>query len=282
VKPEVAANPASQAVKVTAFTAYVNDFARVLRPETVERLGASLAQFEKETSSQVAVATYSRLPDKTIEEFTLEVAEKSRLGRKGLDNGAILFVFPAQKVARIEVGYGLEGSLTDVSVRRILDSVLVPALNAGDAGKGVEGALQAVMSAVRDDYKAGRMPGRLAVFWRQLTVEVPRFLKGFFPTLVAMPLDARFGISFFGTFFLFGFWDGFVQTRAILRNAIIAAGNLPAGRPFTAGTQPVRLESIWDSLKILLFVGFSAYVVAGIVVIAGGGAFGNAGATLRW
>jgi uncharacterized membrane protein YgcG len=285
VKPEVAnapVNAASRVARATALTGYVNDFAGAFRDETTERLGAALAQFEKETSTQIAVAVYPQLPDVPVEEFTIRVAELSRLGRKGLDNGAILSVFAKDKVARLEVGYGLEGVLTDVETYRILESVLAPAWNADDREKAVEGTLSAVMASVRDAYQAGRMPGRLAVFWRQLTVEIPKFVKGALPTLVAMPTDARFGISFFGSFLLLGMWDGFVQTRRLLRNAFLAVRNLRAGKALSKGTQAIRLDSILDTLKVLLFIGFVAYCFVGIVVIAGGGAFGGAGSLLRW
>ncbi|MBL0142118.1 MAG: TPM domain-containing protein [Betaproteobacteria bacterium] len=285
VTPEAAKAPdevASRPVKATALAGYVNDFAGVLRLDTVERLGASLAKFEKETSTQVAVALYAQLPDVPVEEFTINVAELSRLGRKGLDNGAILSVFAKDKVARVEVGYGLEGTLTDAQSHRILESVLAPAWNGGDREKAVEETLSAVMASVRDDFQAGRMPGRLAVFWRQLTVEVPRFAKALLPILVAIPTDGRFGISFFGTFLLLGIWDGFVQTLQVARNLFIAVRNLRAGKPLSAGTQSIRFGSIIDTLKVALFFGFIAYVLVGIVVIAGGGAFGSAGATLHW
>ena len=172
--------------------------------------------------------------------------------------------------------------LTDVETYRILESVLAPAWNADDREKAVEGTLSAVMASVRDAYQAGRMPGRLAVFWRQLTVEIPKFVKGALPTLVAMPTDARFGISFFGSFLLLGMWDGFVQTRRLLRNAFLAVRNLRAGKALSKGTQAIRLDSILDTLKVLLFIGFVAYCFVGIVVIAGGGAFGGAGSLLRW
>lgn len=280
VKTETQAS--ADAVKKSALTGYVNDFAGALRPATVERLSAALAQFEKETSTQIAVAIYPQLPGVPVEEFTIKVAEESRLGRKGLDNGAILSIFAKDKVARVEVGYGLEGALTDVQANRMLRAVLAPAWNGGDRDKAVEDMVGAITSAVREEYRGGRMPGRLAIFWRQLTVEVPRFVKAILPALVALPTDARIGIAFFGSFFILGFWDGFVQTRVLVRNGAVAVGNLRAARPLFAGTQSVRGSSILDSMKVLLFVGFIAYALVGIVVIAGGGAFGSGGSTLHW
>jgi len=281
VKPE-AAQASADAVTAGALTGYVNDFAGALAPATVQRLSASLAQFEKETSTQIAVAVYAQLPAVAVEEFTLQVADKSRLGRKGLDNGAILSIFAKEKVARIEVGYGLEGALTDVQVNRMLQSVLAPGWNAGQPDKAVEDTVAAITDAVREEYRGGRMPGRLAVFWRQVSVEVPRLVKGFLPTLVALPTDARVGIAFFGSFLMLGFWDGFVQTRILVRNGVVTLRNLRAGTPMFAGTQSVRDSSILDSIKVLLFVGVFAYAIVGIVVVAGGGAFGSGGSTLHW
>jgi uncharacterized membrane protein YgcG len=277
-----AAGAAPNGAKEAALTGYVNDFAGALRPGTMESLSAALAQFEKETSTQVAVAVYPRLPEVPVEEFTIHVAEKSRLGRKGLDNGAILSIFAKDNVARVEVGYGLEGALTDVQVHRILEGILAPSWKRGDRDKAVEDTVAAVTAAVREEYRGGRMPGRLAVFWRQLTVEVPRFVKAFLPTLVELPTDARFGIAFFGSFFIVGFWDGFMQTRVLVRDGAIAMRNLRAGRPLSTGTQSVRGSSILDSMKVLLFLGGVAYALVGIVVIAGGGAFGSGGSTLHW
>ncbi len=127
------------------------------------------------------------------------------------------------------------------------------------------------------------MPGRFAVFWRQLTVEVPRFAKSvLLDLLVALPTEARIAITFFGSFILLGIWDGFVQARVLARNGVIAVRNLRAARPVFARTQSVAGSSIMDSLKVLLFVGFVAYAAVGIVVIAGGGAFGSGGSTLHW
>lgn len=277
-----ATSAAARSVKAAALTGYVNDFAGLLRSDAVEKLGTSLAQFEKETSIQLAVAVYPQLPEVPVEQFTIRVAELSRLGRKGLDNGAILSIFAKEKVARLEIGYGLEGVLTDAETHHILESVLAPAWAAGDHEKAVDDTLAAIMAAVRDAYRAGRMPGRMAVFWRQLTVELPKFVKVALPTLVALPTDARFGISFFGSLLLLGMADGFLQTQRLLHNALLAVRNLRAGKAIGSGAESIRLGSVFDTLKILLFIGFIAYCLVGIVVVAGGGAFGGAGSMLRW
>jgi uncharacterized membrane protein YgcG len=283
-RPEARPAPDAGAATVTAtaLTSYVNDFAGALDFAARERLAATLQQFEKETSNQLAVAIYPRLPDGAVEDFTIKVAELSRLGRKGLDNGAVLSVFAAEKVARIEVGYGLEGALTDAQTHRILESVFAPAWRAGDRDKAMDATLAAMMAAVREEYRAGKMPGRAAIFWRALMTAIPKLAKEALPALASVPTEGRIVLSLFGTLFLLGFWDGFVQTRQLARNAFTAVGNLRAGRGWTRGTKAVQLGSVIDAMKITLFLLAAFGLGVGVVVVAGGGAFGSAGATLHW
>jgi hypothetical protein len=155
-------------------------------------------------------------------------------------------------------------------------------VNAGDRDKALELIVAAMTDAVKAEYRAGKMPGPVAIFWRQLTVEIPRYAKRFLPVLVSTPTDGRFAIAFFGTFFILGFWDGFLQACALARNAIKVASNLRAGRSATRGTQAFEMGSLIDSLKIVIFLAVAFGGAAGIVIVAGGGAFGGAGASLAW
>lgn len=269
-------------VSAKALTAYVTDFAGAIARATTERLNAELEQFEKETSNQVAVAIYAQLPDIPLEEFSIKVAEVSRLGSRSLDNGVILSVFAKDKVARIEVGYGLEGTLTDLQTHRILESVLAPAWSLGDHDKAIEDTLTVMTSVIRDDYRAGRVPGVVTIFWRRLSSALPTIAKGIPAELASMSPGVRLGLALFGTFILGGFWDGLLQARHLVRNAIISINNLRAGRTWSFGTRTAEIGSAIDSMNLLIFVGFWIAVAAGVVVIAGGGGFGGAGSTLRW
>jgi uncharacterized membrane protein YgcG len=180
------------------------------------------------------------------------------------------------------VGYGLEGSLTDVASHRILDTVFVPAWNAGNRDAAVEATLEKVMATVRDDFKAGKAPGPVALVWRQLLVETPRFLARLPHLLVGVPIGGRFASAFFGGLLMFGISDGFRQARTLARNAFLMARNLRHGRALLAGTARTSIEALIDSLKVFVIVACAIGGFIGIVLIAGGGAFGSAGATLRW
>jgi uncharacterized membrane protein YgcG len=265
-----------------ALTSYFNDEANLLPADMAERLNGALANFERETSNQIAVAIYPRAPQGAIETFTIETADRSRLGRKGLDNGAILFVFVAEHIARLEVGYGLEGVLTDVDAHRILEAHLVPAFAKGDYAEGLDTTLGAIFTTVQDAYKRDRMPGKPAVFWRQLKVEVPKLLQQAWPALRGLELDARIGIAFFGGLLGLGIWDGLMQFGRLVCNLARGAGNLAARRPFNTGMESVGLDSVIDTIKVLgIALAFIAGA-AGLVIVAAGGAFGGAGTLVQW
>ena len=102
-------------------TTRVNDYAGLLDAATRQALEAELAQFETRTSNQIVVATFPSLEEESLEDYTVRLFDKWNLGQKGRDNGALLVVFLADKKIRIEVGYGLEGALSDLTSKRIIN-----------------------------------------------------------------------------------------------------------------------------------------------------------------
>ena len=133
---------------------YVSDNAGVLSPNTVSALNLRLEAFERETSNQVIVATFPKVPDGyVLEDFTQRTAEAWGIGQEKDDNGVALFVFPNDRRTRIEVGYGLEGALPDAIAKRIIENEMLPAFRAGDFDSGVRRAVTAIMQATRGEYK---------------------------------------------------------------------------------------------------------------------------------
>ena len=134
---------------------YVTDRAGVLGPGEPEALNAKLEQFERDTSNQILVWIDSKVPEGfTLEDFTVRAAQKWGAGQKKEDNGAVLFVFPDDRKVRIEVGYGLEGALPDVTAKRIIDDEIVPHFRQGDyAGRRRRAGVDALMAAVKGEYK---------------------------------------------------------------------------------------------------------------------------------
>ena len=111
---------------------YVVDTASILSPQLVAALNQRLEGFERQTSNQVLVATFPRIPDGyALEDFTQRTAEAWGVGQSKEDNGVVLFVFPNDRVTRIEVGYGLEGALPDIITKRIIENELLPVFSSG-------------------------------------------------------------------------------------------------------------------------------------------------------
>jgi uncharacterized protein len=133
---------------------YVTDRVDVLGPGGAEALNAKLEQFERDTSNQILVWVDDKVPEGfTLEDFTVRAAQKWGAGQKQEDNGAILFVFTGDRKVRIEVGYGLEGPIPDVTARRIIDEEIVPRFRAGDFAGGIDAGAEGLMAAAKGEYR---------------------------------------------------------------------------------------------------------------------------------
>lgn len=111
---------AAAALQVPPLKGRINDYAGILSPEAERRIEAASKQLEESDSTQVVVLTVPALDGDSIEDFSIRVAERWKIGRKGFDNGVILVVARDDRKVRIEVGYGLEGRLTDLMSGRII------------------------------------------------------------------------------------------------------------------------------------------------------------------
>lgn len=143
---------AAGAREIPALTARVNDYAALLSSSTEKQLEIMLASLEREESTQLAVLTSPSLEGESLEEFSLKVAEKWQLGRKGLDNGALLLIAREERKIRIEVGYGLEGTLTDLESGQIIRNIITPRFRNGNFDGGVTDGVAAMVAAVRGEF----------------------------------------------------------------------------------------------------------------------------------
>lgn len=139
----------------------VNDYAGLLSPRAVAILDAKLAGLEKSDSTQIVVLTVPSLDGDALDDFSMRVAEAWKIGQKKKDNGAILLIAKKEHKIRIEVGYGLEGRLTDMVSGQIIRNIIRPAFKAGDFDRGVIDGVAAMTAVVRGEYKnTGHSRGR--------------------------------------------------------------------------------------------------------------------------
>ncbi len=126
-------------VAVPPLTGRVVDRTATLSTEQIASLDQTLKDFEARKGSQIAVLIVPTTAPEAIEQFSIRVAEAWKIGRRKVDDGAILVIAKDDRKLRIEVGYGLEGALTDVTSRRIIDETITPKFRGGDFAGGICG-----------------------------------------------------------------------------------------------------------------------------------------------
>lgn len=285
-----------------SLTTYVNDRAHVLSADEASRLSISLQTFEATTPSQLAIAIYPSAPGGSIDDFTLRAAEQFPLGRAGHDTGAILFVFLAERTARLEVGYGLEGTLTDVAAHRLLEANLAPAFARGAYYDGLNATLEAIVAVTGDAYRQAPAPDTVTTWKRKLAATRPTRMERAWRGISQASLAARVGSTLLGALIAIALfdvvWRRSRSARGVGRDATTTAantdwgrfvrdigrgiGNLCARRPFTQGLERFDASTIVDTLRMVFWIVVLVVPVAGVLLIAGGGEFGGAGALIHW
>jgi uncharacterized protein len=133
---------------------YFNDYAGVVSKEAANRFNEQLAQFERETSDQVVVAVFPKMQsDSSIDDYAQRVAQAWGVGQKIQRNGVVLFVFIADRKISIQVGYGLEGALPDITAYDIRANHITPYFKNGEYERGLATGIDLICKAIRGEYK---------------------------------------------------------------------------------------------------------------------------------
>lgn len=133
---------------------WVSDFTGILNDGQKNRLNSKLNALEKQTSTQIFLAIFDRIPEEYyLEDFVVKLYEKWRPGRKNENNGILIVLFTGDKRIRIEVGYGLEGVFTDMQAGRVIEDYMKPQFKKGDYFAGLNNGIDVIISAVKGEYK---------------------------------------------------------------------------------------------------------------------------------
>ena len=153
---------------------YFSDYAGVVSKAAAQRFNDQLAQFERDTSNQIVVAVFPKMQsDSSIEDYTQRVAQSWGVGQKDQRNGAALFVFVQDRKMYIQVGYGLEGALPDITAFDITEYQIKPRFRANDYEDGLAIGIDSIFKAVRGEYKGsgkthaergGKSSGKIGFF----------------------------------------------------------------------------------------------------------------------
>ena len=122
----------------------VTDLTGTLTSDQIASLSQKLEQFEHQTSNQIAVLMIPTVGNESVEDYSMRVAEKNKFGKKGRDNGVLLFIAKDDHWIRIEVGYGLEGALTDALSDQIIRHEMFPKFRSGDFYGGIDAGVDAI------------------------------------------------------------------------------------------------------------------------------------------
>jgi uncharacterized protein len=135
-------------VAVPPLVGRVVDQTGTLSSDEIASLNQTLRNFETRKGSQVAVLIVPTTAPETVEQYSLRVAETWKIGRKKIDDGALLVVAKDDRRLRIEVGYGLEGALTDVTSKRIIDEIITPSFRSGNFAGGISAGVDRIIRVV--------------------------------------------------------------------------------------------------------------------------------------
>jgi uncharacterized protein len=285
------------ALEVPPLEGRVNDHAGMLPPAMQTALEGELEAIERASGAQVAVLTVPSLEGENLEDFSLRVAEAWQLGQAGVDNGVLLFIARDDRKMRIEVGYGLEPTLTDALSRRILDEVIRPRFQGGDFPGGIAAGVKAIGAVVGGEGESA-LPAPSRRSDQRGDLPVLLFFL-FFAADITRSVLARKGFLGWLVLFLFVGSLGYVafQIFGALGALLIVGGSLLALIPLraflvrtvgpTLGSWGSQRSSgcagmFWGPPPIIGRGGGSSGGSSGGGFSGGGGSFGGGGASSGW
>jgi uncharacterized protein len=217
--------PAALAAKAVPFlAARVNDGAGIVPAPVRDRIETQLQDLERRTGAQVAVLTVDSLEGDPIEDFAVRVFQTWKLGRQGVNDGALFVVARQERRMRIEVGYGLEDRLTDARSRQILDDIVRPHFRDGNFGAGVEAGVNAIASVI----DGASLPPRQQARSRGIDTIGLLVMGGIFLLVIGtfsmVALLAPGGVGWFLYLFLVPFYAAFPTAMFPPYGGVVAAG----------------------------------------------------------
>lgn len=291
---------AQELAAIPALSARVTDAAGILDAAAKQQLEQKLVAFEKATGGQLAVLTVKSTQPETIEQYAFRVATTWKLGGKGSDKGALLVLAMEDKKIRIEVGYGWEGALPDVTAKRIIRETIAPFFKQSQFAQGIDAAIDKIQLAVSADVKAGSNTVDEKGQWAQshnatMTDATFESLMGMAPVLLGVLAVTSFifpaivvgALAGAGTFFFTGSAPaagiaGFIALvlAALLKGIFGSVGRRPLGG------RRVHRDSGWSSGPWISTGGSSSggWSSGGDSggFSGGGGDFGGGGASGDW
>lgn len=245
---------AGAGMDIPYLTGRVNDNAHVLTGNQLDSLSEMLLRHENLTTNQVVVLTIASLEGNNIEDYAYRVFNEWGLGQKGQDNGVLIVVAPNDRRMRIEVGYGLEAVLTDLTTSHIIQNVMAPRFREGDFNSGIMEGTRAVVNVLEGknsmdlpvtiDGTGSEAPGFYNDFTPDMTITerilIGSFIFGIIGLFTVMGILTP-GFGWFIYFFLIPFWAMFpivvLGTKGALICLITYLISYPAAKLYVNQTE---------------------------------------------
>jgi uncharacterized protein len=247
-------------------TGRVVDEANILNAATRAELTRKLADIEAKTTDQFVVVTLKSLQGASIEDFGVQLGRHWQLGQKGKNNGVLLIVAPAERKVRIEVGYGLEGKLTDAVTKLIIEGSIIPRFRANDFPGGVTRGVDDIVQILTGD------PGE----WQRQAIQRTT------PPVTTFELIVMFIFIAIAGFIVFGVITGVMH---IVRGMLVALG-------LAKVSKKKKKEGFWNRLDQSPLSGSSSHSSSSGSswggssssggYSGGGGSFGGGGSSGSW
>jgi uncharacterized protein len=247
------------AASFPSLTGRVVDGANVLSSATKQQLTTQLAAHEQQTSNQVVVVTVGSLQGQPIEDYGVALGRHWGIGQKGKNNGVLFIIAPNDRQVRIEVGYGLEGTLTDAETSAIIQQIVLPEFRSGNVEQGIVKGATSILGVLAHD--------------AAITDEVHRAVDA----NVATPDSGSWIVPLL--FFIF-----FLQLRPFLAipAQLLSWFGKPRFKQWMLAT--AAIPALWWLLPRIRFGGggFGGGGSSGGGFSGGGGSFGGGGSSGRW
>src|SRR5579859_1176914 len=231
---------AADGIAIPYLSGRVVDQAEILSAPARSRIGNMLQAHEKSTGNQIAVLTINGVGAESIEDFAVRVFESWKLGSHDRNNGVLIVVAPQEHRMRIEVGYGLEGTLTDVAADRIIRNLMTPRFREGNYDVGIEAGATAVIqilegrqtAAAQADWAAPAKPASAfhvepAPMPLAERILVSLFVFSIIGLFTFIGLVTPGGMGWFLYFFLIPFWSMFPMAIFGSQAALVIIGTYP-------------------------------------------------------
>jgi uncharacterized protein len=251
--------------------AHVTDLTNTLTADQKNFLEKQLSDFEKIKGSQVIVVIIPTTGDEAIEQYSIRLADTLKVGRKGIDDGAILLIAKDDHAVRIEVGYGLEGVLTDYTCKKIIENYITPSFREGDFYGGIRTGIDAIIGLIQGEQlpppKVSKKPNVSVSGILPILFIIGFFLRTFFGRILGGFLTS--GVIFIVAWIALGAISIALLFSIISFVFVVASGNT-VGRNYRGGGG----------------FGFGGGGFSGSHnsggFSGGGGSFGGGGASGRW